>query len=64
MGDVSTNTNQLNTMPEKPIVMNICEAEHIVLRVGVPYLFEADPNCKRCCELRDIYSIDTKTSDC
>jgi hypothetical protein len=47
-------------MPEKPIVMNICEAEHIVLRVGVPYLFEADPNCKRCCELRDIYSIDTK----
>lgn len=48
-------------MNPEPITMNLCEVDYVILKVGVPYIFEADPECERCRELRDVYA-ETNTS--
>jgi hypothetical protein len=40
----------------RPIIeMYLCEVQHLVLRIGQPYIFRAHPLCEECTRLANVY---------
>lgn len=48
---------KIGTDPAFPLIMQLCEAEQVILRPDTLYKFVVTSSCKRCAELKAAYNV-------